>query len=63
MKTIKTKKAQNLGKLTISATGLRRMANGLQKNKKTKGNVLTECYVEKWTEDGKIHKTLGIKIK
>lgn len=57
---ITTKKEKYIGKITVSATGLRRMANALQAKKKTKGNILVKCYVEKWKEKGKIKRTIGI---
>lgn len=60
---ITTKKDEYLGKLIVSATGLRKMANALQKKNGTKGDVLTECFVEKWKENGKIKRTIGIKVK
>lgn len=55
---IKFKKRKYLGKLTVSATGLRRMANYLQKKAKTKNNVSVKCYIEDYDE----YKTLGILI-
>lgn len=36
-------KNKKLGKLILSATGLRKMANYLQKQYKTKGDVLIDC--------------------
>jgi len=62
---IKTKKQKYLGKLIFSATGLRKMANALQKKNKTKGDVKVKCYIEKfkYKYDGEIYKTIGIDIK
>ena len=63
MKKITTMKFKKLGKLIVSATGLRKMANALQKNHKTKGDVLTDCYLEKWKDNNKTKYTIGIKVK
>jgi len=57
---IKLKKYKNLGKVTVSATGLRRMANWLQKEYKTKHNVEVAATVTAWSEDNKIKRTIGI---
>lgn len=62
MKKIRLIKHKSLGKLVISASGLRKMANALQKNHKTKGDVLVNTYVEKWKENGKTKYTIGMKI-
>lgn len=59
---INTIKHKKLGKLIFSASGLRKMANALQKKHKTKGDVETDCYVEKWKEDSKTKYTIGIQI-
>lgn len=48
-------KTKRLGKLSLSATGLRRMANAIQKKYKTKGDVVLECYIETYDK----LKTLG----
>jgi len=61
-KLITTTKHKSLGKLIVSATGLRTMAKALQKKHKTKGDVKTECYIEKWKDNGKTKYTIGIKI-
>ena len=53
---------KNIGKIVASATGLRRMANALQKKYKTKRNVEVDCYVTSYKKDGKRKKTIGIKI-
>ncbi len=47
VKEIKTspKKNKELGKLIISASGLRRIANGLEEDYKTEGDVKVECFV------------------
>jgi len=61
MKTLKPEdiiKKDNLGKMTVSATGLRRIANAIQKKFKTKGDVKLNsfvCYYSKL-------KTLGIDL-
>jgi len=39
------KKNKKLGKLVLSATGLRKMANYLQKQYKTKGDIQLECEI------------------
>ena len=62
MKKITTTEWKKLGKFITSATGLRRMANYLQKYSKTKGDVLVNHYIHKWKVDGKIKYTLGIEI-
>ena len=62
MKKIKTIKHKKLGKLIFSATGLRKMANALQKKHKTKGDVLVNCYTEKWKKNNKTKYTIGIEI-
>lgn len=36
---------KKLGKLVLSATGLRKMANYLQKQYKTKGDILIDCSI------------------
>ena len=63
MKKTITKIEKCLGKVIISATGLRLIANALQKEKKTKGDVLVKCYIEKYYKEGKIKRTIGILIK
>jgi len=62
MKKIRPIPYRPLGKLIISATGLRKMANALQKKHKTKGDVLVNAYVEYWMEKNKAKYTIGIKI-
>ncbi len=48
--------------VTVSATGLRRMANALQKKNKTKGDVIVEATIETYKQKGKTIKTIGIVI-
>lgn len=48
--------------ITVSATGLRRMANALQKARKTKGDTIVEAIIETWKVKNGIIKTIGIKI-
>lgn len=52
-------KRKSIGTLTISPTGLRRMANGIQKRYKTKGDVKLKHFVCSY-KDGL--KTLGINL-
>ena len=52
-------KQKKIGKLIISATGLRSMADALEKKYKTKGDVKVDTFVENHN-DGK---TIGILIK
>jgi hypothetical protein len=60
---IEPKLFKRLGKMTISANGLRKIANYLQKRFKTEGNVIVEGSVQSWKENGKTKKTFGIDIK
>lgn len=53
-------KTKQLGKIVTSATGLRKMANILQKKYKIKGNVEVEAYLSYYTKSKK--KTIGILI-
>lgn len=57
-------KADNisLGKLVVSATGLRRMASALQKRYKTKGDVELKHFITCWKVKSKIKRTLGIEL-
>ena len=57
------KPSEFIGNIIFSAIGLRRMANALQKNHKTKGDVTVKTYIHKWHEGRKLCKTLGIKVK
>lgn len=54
-------KSKNLGKVITSATGLRRMANALQRRYKTKGDVEVEAYISYYPDDKK--QVLGIILK
>ncbi len=49
---------KKIGKLITSATGLRRMADALEKKYKTRGNVKVDTFVENY--DGE--KTIGIIV-
>lgn len=49
---------KKLGKLTISPTGLRRMANAIQKKHKTKDDVKLEGFVVSYPK----LKTIGLDI-
>jgi hypothetical protein len=60
--TICTIREKPLGKLIMSATGLRKIANYLQKKCKTKGDIVCECYVEKWKDKKEIKRTIGVLI-
>ena len=51
---------QTFENVTVSATGLRRMANALQKKRKTKGNTIVKATIETWKENNKNVKTIGI---
>jgi len=59
-------KRQYLGKLIFSATGLRKMANYLQRETKTKGDVKVKTYIciNPPDKEGKIIKvkTIGIEL-
>ena len=48
-----------LGKLLISPTGLRKMANWLQKKRKTKGDIKVKGFVCEYT---KINRTFGVEL-
>lgn len=61
--TFKANSNDFIGNITLSATGLRHMANALQKQYKTKGDVIVKAYIHKWYEGKKSYKTLGIKVK
>lgn len=52
-------KNKNLGKLTISATGLRKMASALEKKYKTKSDVKINTFIVNY----KNGKTIGIELK
>ncbi len=53
---------QTFTNVTVSATGLRRMANALQKKRKTKGNTIVKATIETWKDNKKTIKTIGILI-
>ncbi|KKN27646.1 hypothetical protein LCGC14_0862390 [marine sediment metagenome] len=53
---------QTFKNVTVSATGLRRMANALQKSRNTKGDTIVEARIETWKDKNKIMKTIGIII-
>ena len=61
--TFKANSKDFVGNLILSATGLRRMANALQKHNKTKDDVTVKVYIHKWYKSRKLYKTLGIKVK
>lgn len=50
---------KNLGNLTISATGLRRIANAIQKQYKTNGDVKLKIFICTYPK----LKTIGIILK
>lgn len=52
-------KKKYLGKLIISATGLRKMANHLQKEKKSKGDIEVKGFVCQYSKN---NKTFGIEL-
>ena len=52
-----------IGNITLFAIGLRRMADALQKQHKTKNDVTVKTYVHKWYEGRKLCKILEIKVK
>lgn len=51
-------KTQIFKNITVSATGLRKVANALQKQRKTKKNVKANLYITGTNRD----RTFGIKI-
>lgn len=58
---IETKLYKRLGKLTLSSTGLRRMASWLELYFKTKGDVEVKASIQSWKEGKKLKKTFGIE--
>jgi len=58
MKKRKENNNKSIGKLTLSATCLRSIADSLKKTYKTKGDVIVQCYV---STIGPL-KTLAVKI-
>lgn len=55
-------RTKNLGKCQVSPTGLRRMANTIQKKYQTKGNVDLEVLVTEYKTKNKTKRTFGIKL-
>jgi len=55
-------KNKKLGVCQVSPTGLRRMANAIQKKYQTKGNVDLELSVTEYRAKNKIKRTFGIKL-
>ena len=55
-------KTKKLGLCQVSATGLRRMANAIQKKYRTKGNVDLELSITEYRSKNERKRTFGIKL-